>query len=576
MDMNSTIEPAGSRPRAFPAVVVLLAVLFVPWSMIAYNHTGEDLFITLRYAKHFIEGHGLVFNPQFPAEHVEGYSNLLWLLLIALFGWLGANMDITARMLAILAGSGLILLMPFYRRTGGDRLPRRWIEIFAPAAILTQPILHYVNDGGLETTFHALLLFSAGILLVRQCYWGASLLLGAAAMTRPEGFAYWFCFGLVVACDMARPWMVQKDASAPARKPLAASLRIALEYLLPWLIIVGALLAWRLDYYGAKFPNTVHAKIPHWAGDYVRFGRLRDFTIAWSGIPVVALAGLVCLWRTPVLRAHRREIAVALVAIVAICSYATLVGSVAERFRHLAPPIPFVIALLQLCLLAMASSAAAGVRIAATAAAVVLLVANFYQPTNFDPSPRTRFHVRTAEFLAKPDWTERVVWFLHDPVHPNADAGKWIDRNLPPEAIVGADQVGLLGYYSNRTVVDLLALCDGFLWKHFHQTDVIRDYLLRRNVSHLAILVRLEDDKKPLEFEPPIPHLAKLVKDARFLSEYRLRAMLLARPYPTPLAFALYERRSEPPSTADKPPDILRLGLSPEKFEALWRYDKAR
>ena len=146
MNTDSTIDTAVPRPRAFRAVLILLAALFVPWSIVAYNHTGEDLFITLRYAKHFIEGHGLIFNPEVPAEHVEGYSNLLWLLIVSLFGWLGANMDITARFLAILAGCALIVAMPLYRRASGDRVARRWIELFGPLAILSQPILHGARD----------------------------------------------------------------------------------------------------------------------------------------------------------------------------------------------------------------------------------------------------------------------------------------------------------------------------------------------------------------------------------------------------------------------------------------------
>jgi hypothetical protein len=36
---------------------------------------SDDAFISLRYAKHFAEGHGLVYNP---GERVEGYTNFLW------------------------------------------------------------------------------------------------------------------------------------------------------------------------------------------------------------------------------------------------------------------------------------------------------------------------------------------------------------------------------------------------------------------------------------------------------------------------------------------------------------------
>ena len=48
----------------------------------------DDAFISFRYARNLLEGHGLVFNV---GDRVEGYSNFLWVLELAflwgLFGW---------------------------------------------------------------------------------------------------------------------------------------------------------------------------------------------------------------------------------------------------------------------------------------------------------------------------------------------------------------------------------------------------------------------------------------------------------------------------------------------------------
>ena len=40
----------------------------------------DDAFISFRYVRNLLEGHGLVFNP---GERVEGYSNFLWTLELA-------------------------------------------------------------------------------------------------------------------------------------------------------------------------------------------------------------------------------------------------------------------------------------------------------------------------------------------------------------------------------------------------------------------------------------------------------------------------------------------------------------
>ena len=49
---------------------------------------GDDSFISFRYAKHLTEGQGLVWNP---GERVEGYTNFLWVLLMA--GGLTASVE---------------------------------------------------------------------------------------------------------------------------------------------------------------------------------------------------------------------------------------------------------------------------------------------------------------------------------------------------------------------------------------------------------------------------------------------------------------------------------------------------
>ena len=46
----------------------------------AWDFTIDDAYISFRYARNLIEGHGLVYNP---GERVEGYTNLVWTLFIA-------------------------------------------------------------------------------------------------------------------------------------------------------------------------------------------------------------------------------------------------------------------------------------------------------------------------------------------------------------------------------------------------------------------------------------------------------------------------------------------------------------
>jgi arabinofuranosyltransferase len=55
---------------------------------VSYDYVVDDAYISFRYARNLIEGHGLVFNP---GEKVEGYTNFLWVLIIAMGMKLGAD-----------------------------------------------------------------------------------------------------------------------------------------------------------------------------------------------------------------------------------------------------------------------------------------------------------------------------------------------------------------------------------------------------------------------------------------------------------------------------------------------------
>ena len=80
-------HPSESTPLSvyfiwgFQLAVVLASL----WDAIRYRWLSDDAFISFRYAKHWSEGHGLVYNV---GEWVEGYTNLLWTL------WIGFGMSL--------------------------------------------------------------------------------------------------------------------------------------------------------------------------------------------------------------------------------------------------------------------------------------------------------------------------------------------------------------------------------------------------------------------------------------------------------------------------------------------------
>lgn len=94
-----------TRPFAHLNLSPLALLSLLPWlvllawlSSVAWFLT-DDAFISFRYTRNLLEGHGLVFNP---GERVEGYTNFLWILeLAAIWGLFGIRPEHAAPWLSV-------------------------------------------------------------------------------------------------------------------------------------------------------------------------------------------------------------------------------------------------------------------------------------------------------------------------------------------------------------------------------------------------------------------------------------------------------------------------------------------
>src|SRR5882672_7471606 len=98
--------PGGTRRARVLLATALLATLVLLLAHSAvYWFLTDDAFISFRYARNLRQGHGLVFNPGF--ERVEGYTNFLWVVLLAGCDALGLPPESSSRLLSLAATLGL-------------------------------------------------------------------------------------------------------------------------------------------------------------------------------------------------------------------------------------------------------------------------------------------------------------------------------------------------------------------------------------------------------------------------------------------------------------------------------------
>ena len=82
------------------ACTVPFAGLLLLHARYYFPFLSDDALISLRYARRLLQGHGLSWTDGRP---VEGYSNLLWILLVALLGLCRVDLVDAARILGSLS-----------------------------------------------------------------------------------------------------------------------------------------------------------------------------------------------------------------------------------------------------------------------------------------------------------------------------------------------------------------------------------------------------------------------------------------------------------------------------------------
>lgn len=217
---------------------------------------SDDAYISYRYAQNLACGHGLVFNP---GERVEGYSNLLYVLLLAPFSRVGGpdtlypisvalNLLCAAGAWALFARLAARRLSP--ARAGAASLlfglcPMIWLwtasGMETPLFLLLQVALWLAVEGAVRGTRERLAVLAAVVAL--------------SVLVRADGF---------IVPSLAVIYLAVAGRKREAR--VAGATLVA---------TLAVLVGWRLCYYGPPLPNTYYAKVSGPVGERVLEGTLQ-------------------------------------------------------------------------------------------------------------------------------------------------------------------------------------------------------------------------------------------------------------------------------------------------------------
>jgi arabinofuranosyltransferase len=434
-------------------ILLMTLIIFFLLLSASFSTIVDDAYITFRYSKNLINGYGLSYNP---GVKVEGTSSLLWSLILAPFLLLHLPITLTAKIISLI-GTLIIIPLLFYKF-----LKNKYLAVVAIILFWTNTNVIHWSTLGLETIFYATLIFITFV-FVDQRWWrrkgGLYLLffIGLAiSLTRPEGILY------LIAIVLYLFFNEKFD-------------RKKIIYLwLSWLLFLVALSIFRYFYFGNILPNTFWAKnFGITFADKIIRGCYYVKKWLWD-FPYLTILFLFGLWTI------RKTKTVFLVLTFLIAQGIFVVASAGSDwmpdYRHIIPALPIIIALnamglWQIIQLLNKSSVSPLIsNLLLLFLALIIVIWQIHSFYSVDHSSTWREDYCNKE--------------------GGVTLGKWINQHAKPNAKIAARDIGALGFYSERYIIDLVGLTDEHIAKtsgYYSREKLDVNYVFAQNPDYIVI-----------------------------------------------------------------------------------------
>lgn len=372
----------------------LVCVIVAIFAFASRHFVVDDGLIYARFMHNALTGQGLVFNP---GESVNGLTSPLFTNLLLGCSWLlGGNILLAEHLLYAVCLIGACIAA----------------ERFAPwAGVAIASTLYFYSMIGLETSLFLLLILLTVSLYVDARYDWLPLLLTLTLLTRFEGGLLAVIIGY---------WMWRER-----RFPRLVSV-------LPAIAILTAYLILNHHWYGSFLPNSATSKFGQAHSGY------------WGRWPT----GFIRVWGWALM--GTRPIfayTVYLVPLVLCFGYKGWRRLRNSRWSQVF--VPFVVALLSFYVLTNMPSYH-------WYYAPFIFIAFLYA---FEGLPKTRTaRVALAVVLLVAGTTNLFLFRAWGPDWDYVNVSNWIDANTPPAATVETVELGQIGWYTHRHVIDILGL----------------------------------------------------------------------------------------------------------------------
>ena len=441
-------------------------VVFILTGLGIYNSfIQDDAFITFRYSRHLTEGYGAVWNLHDNLK-VAGYTNPLWMLLVAFTDLFGMDPVMSSKIFGLLFGA--VTLIYTYRLSIFITKSKN-TSLIAIILLGSNYTFSSYMTGGLETQMQTAFITVSLYYTILYTTLSAtyrdliivSIFYGLAVLTRLDSALF------IAMMYIYYIFMQYRKGKCRAVKSVFVPLTM------PVTVATVALLGINLLYYGDIFPNTFYVKATGFSYESIERGffYIKSFFNAYMLTPFI----LLLLWYRKEIFALKGTKLILFIVTVWIL-YIIKVGGGFMEYRFFVPIMPMIYILTAVSIASIPYLLPRYILIA------VLIVSSIY-------------HAKT---FSEERGIESFAWLQGHLYVPGSDwvgIGKRLKSILNPDGesniTIAVTAAGAIPYYSCLETIDMLGLNDRWIAKHGKHIDMKAghdkfaplEYLMDRGVN---------------------------------------------------------------------------------------------
>ncbi len=398
---------------------VNIALVVILGSVTSYLNRGfrvDDALIYYRYIENFINGNGLVYNI---GEKFNALTSPLYVYLSVAVSYFTGEVEATQVALngALLIGSCIIIIFIF------KKLQMPNVGFVFSLVMISSKYFYLVF--GMETNLFVFFSLLSIFCYVNKSYFALSISSALLLMTRGEGI---FLLAILL-------YLVFKED----RKALKV------YYILPFVIGFGLITYINYAYYNQIFPHTLTAKIAQgksglWGSNSFFLGA--EYLKIMFNSQALFIFLLVIMFMIGLAISYRKKIVVIFYMYAFLITLFYTLLNIPNYHWYYSPLFLAFNLLVSIGLVKVASYISFKGTLAGKVRSVLLILLLIYFAL-------TQLEIARLLRNEKP--------------HPNYTfIGEWFRNNTPPDTKIAAVEIGHIGWYSKRYIIDILGLTNPF------------------------------------------------------------------------------------------------------------------